>query len=169
MRRLSILSLIFAVCFTGHLTESQVVPDNLSVSVHVTCDNEITEDLTESYIKRELRSLGDVAISDLGDYQLVVLVIAPEFISGQKTGQIVISSTFVKVYRLASILYYYAPSFYSENAEAIGKKASKEDAPPLFYDHYVNNYVVVTKTTHLQNTCKDIVAKFDTDVLEKER
>lgn len=174
MRNVLMLFLILSVLFTGQLIKSQVVPDKFPVAVNVTCDDSITKGEIESYLKRELRSLGDVTIEDLAIYKLSLVVLEPESTStGHKTGNIIISSVFTKGYYLQKILEYYAPLTFELKRDEINDKIIEnilvKDAPPIAYMDYITNYVTFDKTDNLRNICEGIIAKFDTDVLEKER
>ena len=62
MRKISILFLLFAVSFTGQPTQSQVASKKFNVTVNVRCKDETTKILIESYIKLELRNLGDALV-----------------------------------------------------------------------------------------------------------
>jgi len=128
----------------------------------------------ESYLKRELRSLGDVTVKDSAIYRLSLVVIEPTFTStGHKTGDIIISSVFTKLYFVEKILEYYAPLTFELKRDEISDKIIEnilvKDAPPIAYADYINNYVTFDKTDNLRKICEGIIAKFDTDVLEKER
>lgn len=66
MKRVEILLLFTVIsifCFTRKLLQSHDNPDKFRVEVSVNCDDEGTKRLIESYIKRELRSLGDIVVS----------------------------------------------------------------------------------------------------------
>ena len=136
----------------------------------MSCNDTITEGQILSYIKRELRSLGDVTIDVLGDYRLALVVIELKSTStGVKTGEIIISSVFMKIHTLSEILNYYVPGIFDRNRAEIAKKIFERDSLPYSYHRYINNLVVYDKTDDLRNACEGIVAKFDTDVLENER
>ena len=174
MRKVLMLFLLFSVFFTGQQIKGQVVPDKFPVGVDVTCDDSITKGQIESYLKRELRSLGDVTIEGSAIYRLSLVVLEPKFTStGHKSGDIIISSVFTKVYSLPKILEYYAPLTFELKRDEINDKIIEnilvKDAPLFAYIHYINNYVTYDRTNNLRNICEGIIAKFDTDVLEKER
>lgn len=54
---------IFIVCFAGQLSQSQVETEKFHFVIHVSCLHETTKNEIESYVKRELRKLGDVEIN----------------------------------------------------------------------------------------------------------
>ena len=171
MKKISILFLLFAVYFTGNPIQSQVVPNKFRVWVAVACDDHITKAQIESYIKRELRSFEDVIVSEgHTGYTLYLTVLEPKYTStGLKTGNIIISCVYVERFSLLEILSYYLPLAYETKGEEIAKKIWRLDAPPLFYSHFIDNYVQFSQTDKLPDICKKIVANFDTDALEKER
>lgn len=172
MRKVSIVFLLFAFCFTGRPIRSQVGDEKLSVSVEVSCDDQITKGKIESFLKRELRSLGDVTIQDTftADYSLELVVLEMSYVStGNKTGGIAVSSVFIKNYSLRKILDYYVPFALVIDSDEILAKMLNEDAPPYRYRHFVSNLLLYNKTENLSNICEGIVASFDTRVLEKER
>ncbi len=157
MKKLLIpLILITICCFSGQPISSQVSTGtsngNYMVSVFVVCDDDNTKMLAESYIKRELRSLGNVTIrpkifdpSDL-DFGLYLTIIEGIYTTGQKNGKIHISAAYT-----------------------IGPHKNIEISDVKYTSGlYIGSYLLVNYT-NLQDACKEHVAMFDTRVLEKER
>lgn len=172
-RKIWILSIFIAIFFTGQPIKSQVAPNKFKVSVVVTCDDNITKGKIESFIKRELRSLGDVTINNYTpDYFIFLTVLEPTYVStGTKTGNIIVSSVCIKNYSLFKSIDYYLPNVnvVKEHFGEIIDKSQNINAPPIFYKHYINNLVNFDRTQNLQNICEGIVANFDTGALEPER
>ena len=134
------LTLLFSVAFTGEPPHAQV-PHKFKVYVNVNCDDENTKSLIQSYIKRELRSLGDVIIISFDDarYILTIIAVEPTYkATGRKTSGIAISSTFLR-------------------------KTPSDD----FYYPYLMLYTDDIK--ELEGLCKSIVADIDTSNLEPVR
>lgn len=61
-------TVIFIVFFAGQLSQSQVETEKFHFVVRVSCLHEATKNEIESYVKRELRKLGDVEINKDYDY-----------------------------------------------------------------------------------------------------
>ena len=91
------LMLFLSVTFTGEPTRAQKT-HNFKVHVSVTCEDEHTKSLIQSYIKRELRSLGDVLIVGNNDqYILNIVAVEPTYeATGRKIGGIAIGSVFFR-------------------------------------------------------------------------
>ena len=169
MRKVSILFLLFAVCFTGQPIQSQVASKKFNVTVNVRCKDETTKILIESYIKRELRNLEDALVdsqNSLVTHSLYLIAIEQQYITGVKNGQIEIAST-------------YCESFYPYDA-IINSNLSHEEGIqatgliakagfPLFLDIYRQGFLSTGATKDLPILCRNIVAAFDTTVLEKIR
>ena len=66
------LIFFFTAIFIG---ADEKLPRKIPVSVAISCDDDTTKSLIESYIKRELRSLGDVSIVDKSNNELHLLAI----------------------------------------------------------------------------------------------
>ena len=152
------LFLLLSVGFTGAQNNSQ---SKFVVMVKVEAEDGIKGEVA-SYLKRELRSFGDVVISDfLGDYVLSVIILEPKYkSSGTKTGQIDCAYLGLKRFRFSDV----------------ASKISKEHfltvfgSTELFY-FYPELFILETgrKRTELKQLCQEIVAKFDTALLEPDR
>ena len=118
------------------------------VAVEIETEDETTRSVFSSYIKRELRSLGDVDVvkqSDKWDYKLVFIALEPTYVNtGRKTGYISIAWAAYQVYH-TEIWNHGDVVFYPQ-------------LKALFW-----------KTDNLDQICKEIVASFDTKHLESIR
>ena len=181
MKKIICLLVVISVYFTGEPTYApQDIPDRkFEVRVNVTCSDDITRTLIESYIKRELRSLGDVEIVDKKDPEriLTLVAIAHTSTSGNKIG-----NTSIAVMRaskrsclpdILNALMDYRQTFekdlpageHGSRSHKMGEIAEEHDSSPAYY--YPDLSLVVNITDKdLQNRCKEIVAKFDVKDLE---
>ena len=121
MRRVSIVFLLFAFCFTGHPddilenifddafteTETHQMPILVNVQVWGSENPEnqdiITQKLLQTYIKSGLRGLGkNIKFVDhiASSYQIRIIVLEPEYKSGVKKGDIAISYVLTKLPKL---------------------------------------------------------------------
>lgn len=131
------LTLLFSIAFTGEKTHAQV-PHKFKVHVNVNCDDEDNKSLMQSYIKRELRSLGDVLIVGPGDALFILTIVTVESTypdTGAGSGDIATGVMFL-----------------SKTPDG---------------DYYYPNLLVCSHNTeHLERVCKDLVAKIDTQEFE---
>ena len=89
-----LVGLILALTMTGAGQTNTVQGEQkrFKVSVSVSCSDETLKAEMESYIKRELRVLGDVALHEAGEYLLTVNVLEGRYKpSGTKTGYVFFS------------------------------------------------------------------------------
>ena len=136
------LGFFLTFTFTGQPTDAQR-SDKFQIHVGVTCDDEHTKSLIQSWTKRELRNLGDVAIVSFDNAHAILSIIAIESTyraTGRKTGGIYIGTIFVK--RL---------SFDTESY------------------HYPDFWINTWNKENLEPLCKEIVASVDTAHLEPAR
>lgn len=171
---LILLILISIFCFseqplTGQLNTGTVnpIPEKFEIYVSVSCKDEITKGVIESYIKRELRSLGDVNIrKKLGhptSHGLHLVVTEHTFKNtGTKTGLITIATTYTKQIYPYPLL---TPHISKDKAVEL----LLDDVFSLWYSDYLNTLLTSDQKENLQENCKEIVAYFDTSFLEKER
>ena len=129
--------------------------------VKVAAEDSIKGEVT-SYLKRELRSFGDVVISDFfGDYVLSVIITEPTYkSSGMKTGQIECAYLGLKRFRFSDV----ASKILKEQFFTIFGKME------VFY-FYPELFILATgrERTELKQLCQEIVAEFDTALLEPDR
>ena len=173
-----ILMVLFVITTFRGYTEQQTLPETnrFKVLVAVECDDENTKTLIESYINRELRSLGDVLIASQDMFPTHRLqIIAIELTKGvtkHKTGGIAISTTCIE-----SILSIHDPviagHLSSETRKIIAKnivenmKTDKTWWAPI--NIYRDGFLNVGDIDQLSDHCKSLVATFDIHVLEVAR
>ena len=140
---LIVLGFFLTFTFTGQLTDAQVTR-KIKVWVSVTCDDESTKSLIQSWTKRELRNLGDVDIVGPVDAEVMITLHAREPTyqkTKNKTGGIAISYIFLH------------------------RVPGSTDTNPHFY--FPTGGLATGNTNEdLEYFCKGIVADFDTEILE---
>ncbi len=130
--------------------------DKISVSVSVTADDPIKSDI-ESYVKRELRALGDIDLyATKPDYEIRLIAIKP--------GSAIAISTLV--------LQKYDFTVYLNNiltSKGVDEK-TKKDLSFLATKESVEQYFLNSNSIYnLSEMCKSIVASIDADTFESER
>jgi hypothetical protein len=151
-----------------------------TVEVKITAPDSI-KGLITSYVNRELRSLHDVKIVDpepknsllalidieeairrSAEWKISVLVVELETKGGHKTG-------FVFSTIILEALDYEGMDVWLEFCGV--EKGIRSDVQNFTFPHYKHpgHYVNVGSNDALQRICKEIVATFDTDYLEKDR
>lgn len=162
---------MFLLVLIGKAAEENLFGDmkpKFKVWVSVNCDDENTQAFIESHIKRELRSLQDVEMIGIlemyserepGVYELNVVVIEPTYTTGQKTGDIVLSWTFLKEFDNKPLI-----SKYTSGVDRVGIQEMTE-----WLYHYPRKGLMMGGTKDLDALCKDVVVKFDTQMLEPTR
>ena len=157
---LMFLFMMMSVVLTG-AQQGEKMPDKFRVSVEVDGKNLSLTTEAESYLKRELRSLGDVEVKDLGIYELHVIFLESTYkSSGTKTGKI--NCTYLGLKRF--------------NPFDLADKLPREHFDTVF-DATSNLYYFPEKwmlrtneeRTELKQVCQQIVAEFDTRLLEPDR
>ncbi len=159
------LILIAICCFDGQHISSQVgtvtVDDKFKVAVYVSVSDEhrhkIRKAEIESYIKRELRSLKDVRIvayeyPGTWKYSISIFLFATQYKDSTYTGHAVVNYEFL---------------------EKVDNRHFN-DYWKDFHKKYPAFYLPQSSTANwqidnLDNLCKKMVAKFDTNKLEKVR
>ena len=154
---LIILGMFLTFTFTGKPSDAQLEPrvplgkdsrvpreaHEFTIHVSVNCDDIHTQPLMQSWIKRELRSLGDVRIVnfDKALYIFRIAAVEPKYkTTGRKAGNIAVASMFFMKSTFHANLYY-------------------EPQLRVFADN----------TKNLEDLCKHIVASTDTHDLEPVR
>ena len=135
---LSILGTLLVFTFTGKPSDAQ--SHKFRIHVSITAEDEHTQSLISSWIKREFRSLGDVSIVNFNEASSILNVVAVEPTlrpTGRKAGDIAIGTAF--------------------------SMRSGTD-PHLYYLPYL--HVHTDDTADLEGLCKGIVAVIDTKYLE---
>ena len=150
------LLLLMSVGFTGAQNNDQ---PKFAVQVLVNGD---LESEAESYLKRELRSLGDVEITDMfGGYGLSVVIIEHKYkSSGTKTGQISCAYLGLKRFPFPNLI----SKLPREHFDTVF------DATRNLY-YFPNLFFLNTnrERAELKQLCQEIVTEFDTDLLEPDR
>ena len=139
------------------------------MSVAISCDDGTTKSLIESYIKRELRSLGDVSIVDKSNNELHLLAISHTSKStGNKTGHTSISV--IRITRtnsyfdimMALVKYHEQLNIGKPDFDKIMEIADGHSKKGYYY-YPRHSLIVNISDNDLHNTCKEIVADFDTN------
>ena len=140
------------------------------VEVVVTCKDENTKAFIESHIKRELRSLQDVEIvAFFGEYELSIVAIEFEYeASERKTGNIALGSQFVRHYHPSLEIISLSTPYPLDSKERTALQDASRELPFVVYDR-AKHRLDVGMTKNLDETCKTIVVKFDTTMLEPDR
>lgn len=101
---LILIVLLSSISFTQNPpTQAQNQALRFKVAVLVSCENESAKSLMESYIKRELRSLGDVQIvgnhlkNPLWEHLIDIHGLEMKYKSGAKTGSLAICTQFFSI------------------------------------------------------------------------
>lgn len=105
MNRVTIIIIAFllSISFTGNQPPQAQTAQKFKVAVLVDCENDNVKSLMESYIKGELRSLGDVQIvgnsfeNALWQYMISLHATEPSYESGRKAGLLVVSYDFFEI------------------------------------------------------------------------
>ena len=152
------LFLLISVGFTG-AQQGERLPTKFRVYVQVSGDLK-TE--AESYLKRELRSLGDVEIMDLsGVYELKVINLESKYkSSGTKTGQVDFACMGIKRFNPFDL----SSQLPKKHFDTVFDATSNLYYFPEMYVLRINE-----ERTELKQVCQEIVAGFDTKVLEPDR
>ena len=152
------LFMMMSVVLTG-AQQGEKMPDKFRVYVWVSAKNLRTE--AESYLKRELRSLGDVEVKDLGIYELHVIFLESTYkSSGTKTGQI--SCTYLGLKR-------FNPSNLTAKLPREHFNTVFDATSNLYYFPEMYGIKINPERTELKQLCQEIVADFDTKLLEPDR
>ena len=154
------LFMMMSVVLTG-AQQGEKRPDKFRVYVWVDgADLSLTTE-AESYLKRELRSLGDVEVKDLGIYELHVIFLEPTYkLSGTKTGQIDCTYLGLKRFNPSNL----TAKLPREHFNTVFDATSNLYYFPEMYGIRINK-----KRTELKQLCQEIVAAFDTRLLEPDR
>lgn len=152
------------------------------VHVEISCDDNNTKSLIESYTKRELRSLGDVELVDRKDATWILSLVAIPHTSkttGNKTGKT--SIAIMRLYQFTCESEIYMGIFkFVESYDKVKLKDFSEDAfskmweisndiAPTVYNYPDLALIVNIEDNDLHKICKEIVAKFDVKDLEPGR
>ena len=165
-----LLVVFCAVYFPGHA--QQIVPLTFNVLVKVSCSDETTKVLIESYIFRELRNLGDVIVDSVDSpsvpytHAIWAIVGEPERLGMGKTGLVIISATFTEfiapILKITPILEAHVSH---DTRVAIANDILDKDE--LFsISAYRQGFLAYSERVGIQTSCKNIVAAFDRTALQ---
>ena len=137
----------------------QAAERRFKVNVEISCDDPMNKRFIESHIKRELRSLGDVDITNRKNAQFHVLLVVMELHKGgQKTTAIAIAGN-------------YLLRFDMKDWQFVHKQSKKvidlHDITELFFKPELT--LQVGDVADLDKICKSIIVTFDLKVLETYR
>lgn len=134
------------------------------ISLDITADDKIKDEIS-SYISRELRSLGDVVITD-ADPALKVEIVALEVHSGNSSVGYALS-VLVSSY-LGSLT---LDRFVTSIASGPSSNEDKQVLRGVYVDYrkIVSHFVQTGPKSDLALTCKKIVTTIDSDAIEGER
>ena len=162
MRRLLVVGLLLgmSVGFTGAQKTAQKRTFRVGVSVGLS--DASTKALVQSYIKRELRSLGDVEVVDfsVSDWQINISVLKEKSVSGVHQGYCM-AVAYTRLYEIPNyILDSMLKSSVSAERRALWFRPVRE---------LVNILSVTGGTGSLKWMCESTVAHFDTETLDSMR
>lgn len=167
----TLLTAFSVIWFSEEPIQSQDSTPKFPVYVDITCKDINTKATIQSYIKRELRSLGDVEIvvdKEKGLRVLHIVALEGEYeVSGRKTGGMAVAYMFLQK-RGLSIFEMLVSDISDEKM-----KKSIRDFVELYERH--GNYmepqlgVMTDDTKDVEGLCKSIVINFDTKQLEPAR
>ena len=132
------------------------------VGVSIQSNDGITETVVQSYINRELRSLGDVEVVPYSgaDWQIIVMTMKEETLGGVHQGYCMVLA-YVRVYKI--------PDHMLDTM----LKPSISSALRQMWFRPVSGLIMVKSlpggTDHLRQMCESAVASFDTDALDPMR
>jgi len=139
--------------------------DSIFVKVTINASESIQAEV-ESYIKRELRTVGDVTIVD--EARLLKRIDRPSMFESLSICMLPINNKAGNMTGyVASILYSIYFDIYNDSSDKIKRKIEMDERYRFmerFPSHSVSIY-----DTNLKAFCQKIVADFDTEVLEKDR
>ena len=163
LKRILVLGAIviaFAFSIIGHPQKKSA--QRFQVYVDITADEGL-KPLIESHIKRELRSLQDVDLVYARDeisYEVRIVVVEVETVSGYKTGNVACAVNFLRPFNNRVIEQY-----------ARSKEVWDTFINPLTSGLYFSPdlWVVGASRSDLGRLCQELVANFDAKHLEPER
>ena len=154
-----LLSLFFNFSTVLSQSEKKI---SFRVKVKITADYEI-ENSVKSYLKRELRDLGDIILTDQNpDWELSFIAIIGKTLSGYKSG-IFMSMVALETYKPAAVDHLLTQWRINDKI--------KEDVKRLTIGLYsFSNHVVrIGSEQDIKSMCSSLIANFDTNNLEPRR
>ncbi len=156
-------TMIFIVFFTGQLSQSQVETEKFHFVIAVSCLHETTKNEIESYVKRELRKLGDVEINKDYAYTHGLDIHAYKNLI---TGTTSISFILVEYFDRIQSLKPYLPEKQLE-AIRIQMIAAGDHNPPIYIESRLR--IHNPQWQELSDICKEVIVDYDVKYLEKIR
>ncbi len=159
------------ISFRGHT--QQAVPATFNVLVSVSCSDETTKLLVESYIFRELRNLNDVVVdkNPTWTHAIWAIVGEPERLGIGKTGLVVISATFTEfvapIFEIIPILETHVS--YDTSVAIVSDLRDKTTDSFFSISAYRQGFLAYSERVGIQESCKNIVAAFDRTALQPTR
>ncbi|MBW8041535.1 MAG: hypothetical protein FVQ85_16280 [Planctomycetes bacterium] len=158
MKKLLTILLLIFVSANEYAGKEKQNP-TYQVEVEVSYDDDFVKNQINSYIKRELRKLGDVEVLKPSNrYVIHLSVLKAKNMTGYVTGY---SISFVFTEKV---------SHWEFILDAVEKTISK-DAKSFVSrkQFYLTNSIILGSIQGLEEMCKNIVVAFDTTVVEPER
>jgi hypothetical protein len=127
------------------------------INLEISADEKI-QSKVESFVARELRSLGDVAqTSEYADYQISVVALILHTLSGQETGiaiSVCINQSFYNGF---------LSHLFKDDVRSLGMQSTEGTV------YFVSHWLRSGGTDDLQSICTGIVADFDSQFLQPRR
>ena len=148
----------------GGVVSAQAEQQSFSVRVQVSvqAENESVTSKIVSYVSRELRSLGDVVVTDHEPKFRLRILAVELFASGTPTGSIAFATVLIKPFK---------ESAQGQTLKVILENKDSEWAFAYFKDKdlFITHWVHNGATKDLRSLCEDPVAKIDSQYIEPER
>ena len=150
---------------SGGVISAQTEQQSFSVRVQVSVSakNEIVKSKIVSFISRELRSLGDVSVTDHEpQYILLIVALEAEFVSGTTTGDIALSTVLTK------------PLKESAQGKLLKKFLEYKGSEWIFVfledqSLFLEHWVQTGGAKDLRSLCETLVTQIDLKYLEADR
>jgi len=184
MKNLILIIVFLLLCPSLVLAEEESIP-NFKVRIKIDCTGEDLKQTTESYLSRELRSLGDVTIVDTGeDCMIEVVLLENTITSGEKIGPILSvayleptdAKVFLSVLNGLADLHTLVVSYpYTEQINEVVDRLSAlvlkmNESTHTLGDYSIDQHLLYTGGTNdLRNRCEKIIVDFDNNYLKEKR
>lgn len=150
-------TLIFLVVFCWPVSATTIPPFSARVQVFVSADENIQGQI-ESYLSRELRSLGDVVVTDA----------RPEWILNVGCSELCLQNGYKSGLSLSVVI---LRPFYNDDIMSLVSNKSKRVISTFISDLYSfdGHWFFVCNQNNLKSTCSEIIAKFDSSIISQHR
>jgi hypothetical protein len=156
--RIKTYIILFIMFFPIVCLAQDLKPYSCRVSLYVSAKNDSFKGKIESYISRELRSLGDVTVTDdKPDWVLYILALET-YIKGEQKAGVILSTTVLKPFNNKLLLNMVNEKF----KEVVSKSTSG------ILEHR-DNWLQIGSPSNLRSICNEIVADFDSQWIKPER